>query len=123
MGAMHSGHPVGMIGGALVYCLTFWALDDSDRQMAGFSQPLETATKVSSGNGDNVISPLPADGIRENAYGPGIHQDQFGRPVQYHVQGWPANEPTQTLRVKPNAYGPGIGMDQFGRPVTTTPAF
>ena len=58
-----------------------------------------------------------------NAYGPGIHQDVFGRPVQYHVPNWPSNEPTQHLNVTPNAYGPGIGMDQFGRPVTTRPAF
>lgn len=76
---------------------------------------------------DDPFKPLPnihdSSPVRENVYGPGIHQDVFGRPVQYHVPGWPSNEPTQHLNVTPNAYGPGIGMDQFGRPVTTRPAF
>ena len=119
MGAMHSGSPAAMIGGALVYCLTFWALDESDRQKAGFSQSSGTATKTSISDDDVMLN----SGIQENAYGPGIHQDQYGRPVQYHVPNWPANEPTQFLEVKPDAYGPGVGMDQFGRPVTTRPAF
>ena len=70
------------------------------------------------------VAPMQQDSsLIHNAYGPGIHQDVFGRPVQYHVPNWPSNEPTQHLNVTPNAYGPGIGMDQFGRPVTTRPAF
>lgn len=61
--------------------------------------------------------------VTPNAYGPGVHSDQFGRPVQYSVPNWPANEPTQNLQVKPNVYGPGIGQDQFGRPVNVKPLF
>lgn len=61
--------------------------------------------------------------VTPNVYGPGIGQDQYGRPVQYEVPNWPKNEPTSTLQVTPNVYGPGIGQDQYGRPVKTKSAF
>jgi len=59
-------------------------------------------------------SPLKID-----AYGPGIHMDQYGRPVRLQpdfggVQG-------EMLQIKPDAYGPGIHMDQYGRPVRQYP--
>ena len=58
----------------------------------------------------------------KNAYGPGVHADQYGRPVKWQVQG---NSQTDTtlLDVKPNVYGPGIGSDQYGRPVKLKPAY
>lgn len=61
--------------------------------------------------------------VTPNVYGPGIGQDQYGRPVQYEVPNWPKNEPTSTLQVTPNVYGPGVGQDQYGRPVKTKSAF
>ena len=88
------------------------------------SSPIETEPKFRKKS--NFASPpafMASPVIRENVFGPGIHQNQFGQPVKYHVPNWPANEPTQFLQVKPNVYGPGIGQDQFGRPVTTRPAF
>lgn len=51
----------------------------------------------------------------ENAYGPGLHADRYGRPFQFQtddgqvVPGW--------VNVQPDGYGPGIGRDQYGRPV------
>ena len=88
------------------------------------SSPIETEPKFRK---KSNFAPPPAfmasPVIQENVFGPGIHQNQFGQPVKYHVPNWPANEPTQFLQVKPNVYGPGIGQDQFGRPVTTRPAF
>lgn len=60
--------------------------------------------------------------IRPHAYGPGIHSDEYGRPVKYQVQGEP-NADTTLLQVKPNAYGHGVGMDQYGRLVKLVPAY
>lgn len=72
---------------------------------------------------DNFSTDHSFGTIRENAYGLGVHSDQFGRPVRYEVPNWPKNEPTEFLKVKPDAYGPGIGQDQFGRPVRTGPGW
>lgn len=55
--------------------------------------------------------------IKQDAYGPGTHMNQFGQPVtvqpMYDNQPYIPNSVIQT----PNAYGPGIHMDQYGRPV------
>lgn len=53
--------------------------------------------------------------IVPNAYGPGVHMNQYGQavtltPESGGVQG-------EHLEINPNAYGPGIHMDQYGRPV------
>ena len=58
--------------------------------------------------------------ISEDVYGPGIHQDRYGRAVRYEVIGQPDVD-TTFVRVKPNAYGPGVHMDQYGRAVRTVP--
>jgi len=50
--------------------------------------------------------------VKENAYGPGIHKDQYGRAV---------TTSSGAKIVKENAYGPNIHMDQYGRPVTVVP--
>lgn len=51
--------------------------------------------------------------IRENAYGYGVHADQYGRPGQWVTdQGEAAVGP-----VEEDVYGPGIGQDPYGRPV------
>ena len=142
--------PYFMIGGALVYFLTLWsavlmkepgALCYSGEIGAPSSTPVTSPPPVTPPPAYFANSPieteptfrkrdnfapaftLPPPVIQENALGPGIHQNQFGQPVKYHVPNWPSNEPTQFLQVKPNVYGPGIGQDQFGRPVTTRPAF
>ena len=54
--------------------------------------------------------------VTPNAYGYGVHSDQYGRPVRWQVQGDSYGD-TSHLKVKQNAYGPGVGMDQYGRPV------
>lgn len=147
-----SGDPRFMIGGALVYFLTLWsavimerpgALCYSGEIGAPSSAPppapapatvmppptyltsstIETEPPFRKRNNFAPAFTPPPPVIQENVFGPGIHQNQFGQPVRYHVPNWPANEPTQFLQVKPNVYGPGIGQDQFGRPVTTRPAF
>lgn len=49
----------------------------------------------------------------ENAYGPGVHMDRYGRAVQFRdeaggmVRG----------RINRDRYGPGVSADEFGRPV------
>lgn len=61
-----------------------------------------------------------SSGLTPNAYGPGIHMDAYGRPVQLYT---PGGVPGEHLQIKLNAYGPGVHMDQYGRPVYATPAF
>jgi hypothetical protein len=56
-----------------------------------------------------------------NAYGPGVHMNQYGEPVNL-IPAW-GGVPGETLQIKPNAYGPGVHMDQYGRPVYEVPAF
>ena len=51
----------------------------------------------------------------EDAYGPGIHQDRYGRAFEFQTDDGNALPPG--VRVRPNAYGPGVGADQYGRPV------
>lgn len=58
--------------------------------------------------------------IIPDAYGPGIHMDQYGRPVKLYT---PNGVPGERLNIRPNAYGPGVHMDQYGRPVYAVPAF
>jgi len=51
----------------------------------------------------------------ENAYGPGLHADRYGRPFQFQTddgQAVPGG-----VNVQPDGYGPGVGRDQYGRPV------
>ena len=56
-----------------------------------------------------------ATGLTPNAYGPGIHKNQYGQPVTLTPVGGGA--PGEQLQIKPNAYGPGVHMDQYGRAV------
>lgn len=117
-GAMESGSPPYILGGALVYALTFWALPDDIASgiTAGHLNDPSFADSSSS-------SSISQTSLKKDVFGPGVHQDQYGRPVKYNVPNWPSNEPTQNLQVTPNVFGPGIGQDQYGRPVTTTPAY
>jgi hypothetical protein len=65
--------------------------------------------------GDNQYYPGPQ--TKENVYGPGIHQDAYGRPFQYQTQ-----QGNQVLGpVKRDGYGLGIHQDQYGRPVQESP--
>jgi hypothetical protein len=64
--------------------------------------------------------------INENAYGLGVHSDQYGRVIEYKPvtpPGAPKLMPDPLLRVDPNVYGPGIGRDQYGRPVEAVPKY
>lgn len=51
----------------------------------------------------------------ENAYGPGLHRDRYGRPFEYRTDDGRAVP--GFVPVQPNGYGLGVGMDQYGRPV------
>ena len=57
--------------------------------------------------------------IKQDAYGPGVHQDQYGRPVKLRTQQGPT-DPTMRIQ-QPDAYGPTVHMDQYGRPIQTAP--
>lgn len=50
-----------------------------------------------------------------NAYGLGIHQNQFGQPVTVRPDF--GGVPGEFLQLRLDAYGPGIHADQYGRPV------
>ena len=63
----------------------------------------------------------PGDTIQPNAYGPGVHSNQYGQPVRLVPDAGAV--PGELLRVKPDAYGSGVHMDQYGRPVREVPAF
>ena len=114
-GAMHSGSPSGIIGGAVVYSLTFWALPDKvkDDISAG-------TIHYPSGRSSSENYYAPVNTINPGDFGPGVYQDPYGRPVRYEVEN---GIPGESLQIQHNAYGPGVGMDQYGRPVRTVPAY
>lgn len=62
--------------------------------------------------------------VKQDAYGPGVGIDQYGRPVKL-VPAHSGHQiaPGEQLKVEPDAYGPGVGMDQYGRPVKFAPAW
>ena len=49
--------------------------------------------------------------FNQNAYGTGVHSDQYGRAYQ--------TEPN--IRLQQNTYGPGQHSDQYGKPVKVNP--
>jgi len=57
--------------------------------------------------------------LRPNAYGPGIHANQYGQAVTVAPDF--GGQPGEMLQLKQNAYGLGVHMDQFGRPVRESP--
>jgi len=63
----------------------------------------------------NEIETNTSNGYKPNAYGHGIHSDQYGKPFQWATQDGKVISPN--TKVTPNVYGPGVGMDQYGRPV------
>ena len=56
---------------------------------------------------------------KENAYGPGIHMDQYGRAVKIQPKSHSSSDPF--LKIKENTYGDRSHSDQYGRPVTIKP--
>jgi hypothetical protein len=60
-------------------------------------------------------NPSGSSTLKPNVYGPGIHQNQYGKPVTLVPQG--GGVYGERLRIRPNAYGPGMHMDQYGRTV------
>jgi hypothetical protein len=59
--------------------------------------------------------PHPSTQITPNAYGPGVHMNEYGQPVQLKPD-W-GHIPGEQLKIAPDVYGPGVHMDQYGRPV------
>lgn len=112
--AMNSGHLSAMIGGALLYSLTFWAVPDEVKEtLAADSVPYFRERDDVEYNSSVHVNTV-------GSFGPGIYQDQYGRPVKYKVEN---GVPGEQLQIKHDAYGPGVGMDQYGRPVRTVPAY
>lgn len=72
--------------------------------------------------GPAAPAPSSFGAVQPNAYGPGIHSDQFGRPVRLGPSsgGSPGYYGDSQLNT-PNAYGPGVHSDQYGRPVQVYP--
>ena len=59
---------------------------------------------------------------KENAYGYGVHQDQYGRAVTIQPNtGYSNGYSDPGLKIKENTYGYGQHSDQYGRPVTIQP--
>ena len=68
-------------------------------------------TRITSGSGNSGFVP--------NAYGPGVHQNQYGQAVILRPQG--GGIPGERLTITPDAYGPGVHMDQYGGAVSEYP--
>lgn len=58
-------------------------------------------------------------GLEIDAFGPGIHQDKYGRPATL----WPdwGGVDGEMLQIKEDHYGLGVHADQYGRPVREYP--
>ena len=79
-----SFNPAGLAVGGLIYLLTFWAVPESQRS---FLKPLigwavDSAANHQSKPQKTMLAPSNSTVITPNAYGPGIHSDQYGRPVK-----------------------------------------
>jgi hypothetical protein len=79
----------------------------------GFEKP-PAPVKTQSPSGENLE-------IRNNAYGLGVHADQYGRPVDLKPAGQGGGNTSGSYIQTPDAYGPGIHSDQYGQPVQTIP--
>ena len=59
---------------------------------------------------------------KQDAYGYGVHSDQYGRAVTIQPKNDYSNGYTDPgLKIKENKYGYGQHSDQYGRPVTIQP--
>ncbi len=54
------------------------------------------------------------DDVQQDAYGHGIHSDEFARPFEYRE---PFSGDKAWGPVQEDGYGLGTHMDQYGRPV------
>ena len=60
--------------------------------------------------------------LNENAYGLGVHSDQYGRAVKYIDAN--TNKPCGPLtKIQPDKYGLGGHADQYGNPIKVVPAY
>lgn len=79
----------------------------------GYYQP---TSNISSPTGENLT-------IKNNAYGLGVHSDQYGRPVDLKPANQGGGNTSGSYIQTPNAYGPSIHMDQYGAPVQAVPRY
>ena len=87
--ALMTTDPLLIIGGGVLYLGSFWALPEEDRHVdVGSVQttPIETqhhrqdvSTPIETQYHRRQVQPQT---IRPNVYAPGIHEDQYGRPVR-----------------------------------------
>lgn len=67
-------------------------------------------------------APIPqrySNNLQIDAYGLGIHKNQYGQPVTLRPDF--GGVPGEQLHIKQNAYGLGVHIDQYGRPVREYP--
>lgn len=79
-----SCNPAGLAVGGLIYLLTFWAVPQSQRKALEplFGKAIDTvASSPRSRQSKQILAPSNSTVVKPNAYGPGIHSDQYGRPV------------------------------------------
>ena len=81
------------------------------------------AVKASSAQYQSAPGGQGLNEVKPNAYGPGVNQDEYGRPHSYRLDNGERIDPILQNGVKRDAYGLGVHMDQFGRAVHDGPAF
>lgn len=103
----------------------------SGRMVRGVANPTSTYEQAGAANyqlpnqpvirapiypyGASSVTSNTNDTLRPNAYGPGVHANQYGQAVTVAPDF--GGVPGEVLRLNQNAYGPGVHMDQYGRPV------
>lgn len=60
--------------------------------------------------------------FNKDAYGLGVHSDQYGRPVTVQPAHGSGNTSDSYIQTR-DAYGPGMHSDQYGRPVVVVPRY
>lgn len=96
--------------GVVITALLVGCVPSSNR---GYYQP---TSNISSPTGENLT-------IKNNAYGLGVHSDQYGRPVDLKPAFQGGGNTSGSYIQTPNAYGPGVHMDQYGAPVRAVPRY
>jgi len=91
-------------------------LDENTLQQILIGKQNSSMNQISLNQQIYTTNPPP---LKIDAYGPGVHMNQYGQPVKLRPDF--GGVPGETLKIQPNAYGPGVHMDQYGRPVREYP--
>ena len=75
-------------------------------------------------NGVNAWDSDRSNRIQQyDAYGTGVHNDQYGRPATLEPTYGPSDANAFNRIQKYDAYGMGVHEDLYGRPVTVQPTY